>query len=57
MYREFFAQSPVLALPILSLLIFIAVFAGIVLRTLRRRPATFAGVAALPLEDGMEGSL
>lgn len=57
MYREFFSQSPVLALPILSLMIFIAVFAGIVVRTMRRRPSTFEGVAALPLEDGKEVSL
>ncbi len=57
MYREFFSQSPVLALPILSLMIFIAVFAGIVVRTMRRRPSTFEGIAALPLEDGKEGSL
>jgi hypothetical protein len=57
MYREFFSQSPVLALPILSLMIFIAVFAGIVVRTMRRRPSTFEGISALPLEDGKEGSL
>ena len=42
---------------IACLVIFIAVFAGIVVRTLRRRPSTFEGVAALPLEDGKEGSL
>lgn len=56
MYREFFTHSPVLALPVLSLVIFITVFAGIVTRTLRRRPSAFDGVAALPLEEGEEAS-
>ncbi len=50
MYREFFANSPVLALPVLSLVIFITVFAGIVVRTMRRRPSEFDGVASLPLQ-------
>ncbi len=54
MYREFFVHSPVLVLPIISLLIFITVFAGIVVRTMRRRPSTFDGIAALPLDSGEE---
>jgi cbb3-type cytochrome oxidase subunit 3 len=52
MYREFFIQSPVLGLPILSLLIFITVFAGIVVRTMRRRGSQFDEAASLPLNDG-----
>jgi hypothetical protein len=52
MYREFFAHSNVLALPILSLMIFIAVFAGIVARVMRRRPESYDGAAALPLDNG-----
>ena len=51
MYREFFAHHPMLALPVLSLLLFIAVFALIVARTLRRRPAQFDALAALPLDS------
>lgn len=54
MYRDFFVHSPVLVLPIISLLIFITVFAGIVVRTMRRRPSSFEGVAALPLDSGEE---
>jgi hypothetical protein len=52
MYREFFAHSPVLALPVLSLVIFITVFVGIVARVARRRAETYDGVAALPLDNG-----
>ncbi len=54
MYRDFFIHSPVLVLPIISLLIFIVVFAGIVVRTMGRRPSTFDGVASLPLDQGEE---
>ena len=50
MYREFFAQHPMLALPVMSLVIFVAVFAMIVVRTMRRRPAQFDALAALPLD-------
>lgn len=52
MYRDFFVHSPVLALPVLSLMIFIIVFAGIVVRTMRRKPAHYEGAAALPFEQG-----
>lgn len=52
MYRDFFVNSPVLALPVLSLAIFIAVFAGIVVRVMRRRPEAYDGAAALPLDHG-----
>lgn len=52
MYRDFFAHSNVLALPVLALVIFIAVFAGIVAGVLRRRPESYHRAAALPLENG-----
>ena len=50
MYREFFARSPLLGLPLLSLVIFITVFALLVVRAMRRRPASFEPLANLPLE-------
>jgi len=50
MYREFFAQHPMLALPVMSLVLFVAVFAMIVVRTMRHRPAQFDALAALPLD-------
>lgn len=50
MYREFFAHHPMLALPVVSLLLFVAVFALIVARTMSRRASQFDAVAALPLD-------
>jgi hypothetical protein len=52
MYRDFFAHSHLLALPILSLAIFIAVFVGIVARVMGRRPEQYDNTAALPFENG-----
>lgn len=54
MYREFFAHHPMLALPVLSLLLFVAVFAMIVLRTMRRQPSQFEALASLPLDTAEE---
>jgi hypothetical protein len=51
MYREFFAHHPMLALPVLSLMLFIAVFAMIVARTMRQRASLTDALAALPLDD------
>ena len=52
MYREFFAKSPLLALPVASLVIFLAVFAAVLLAVLRRRASHFDAIARMPLEDG-----
>lgn len=53
MAADFFAQSPVLALPILALLIFSAVFVAVVLRTARAPKDAIDARARLPLmEDG-----
>jgi hypothetical protein len=50
MYQEFFSKSPLLALPLVALFMFIVVFATIVLRTLGRRGREAARAAeALPL--------
>lgn len=50
MYRELLEKSPLLALPIFALFIFIAVFVMIVLRTYAKKSAAYAHTAALPLE-------
>jgi hypothetical protein len=50
MYREFFSHHPMLALPVVSLLLFIAVFAMIVARTMRRKASQFDALASLPLD-------
>lgn len=46
-----FADSPLLALPILSLAIFLGVFLVVSFRTYRRGAAGYSDVAALPLAD------
>lgn len=57
MYHEFFAKSPLLALPILALVIFVAVFALIVLRTFGKKEREAASAASLlPLEDDEQPS-
>jgi hypothetical protein len=45
------AHSPLLALPLLALFLFVAVFAAWVIRTYAKRPEAYAEVAALPLCD------
>jgi len=52
MYHDFFAKSPLLALPIIALILFVAVFAVVVLRTFSKREREVADAASrLPLED------
>lgn len=51
MAEEFFASSPVLALPVVAMLLFFAVFTLVVIRTMRTQSAAFDGRAALPLEE------
>jgi cbb3-type cytochrome oxidase subunit 3 len=46
-----FADSPLLALPILSLAIFLGVFLLVSFRTYRRSAAEYSDLAALPLAD------
>ncbi len=55
MYRSFFAQSPVLAMPVAAMMIFLVVFLGIVVATLRRKAERDANEAGLPLDGGEGG--
>jgi hypothetical protein len=50
-YKDLLAQSPLLALPLAALLIFVAVFIVVVLRTMARGSHEYARAAALPLEE------
>jgi type II secretory pathway component PulF len=49
MYPELMAHSTLLALPLLALFLFIAVFVGIVMRTFRQRAAHYDDLARLPM--------
>lgn len=52
MYRDFFARSPLLALPMLALGIFLFVFVSVVVRALSSKNAErFALASRLPLES------
>lgn len=52
MYHEYFSRSPLLALPLLALAIFIAVFAMIVIRSFSARSRDAAtAMERFPLDD------
>jgi len=52
MYKEFFVHSPVLALPVIALGIFVVVFVMVVIRTMfRKKDQEEQLVASLPLLD------
>ena len=52
MAREFFGASPLLALPILALLIFAVVFVLLAVRTLRLRQSEVDQRARIALDEG-----
>ncbi len=55
MYQDFFSKSPLLALPLMALFLFIMVFASIVIHTLGRRGREMAlAVESLPLDPDAE---
>ncbi len=51
MWRQFFTQSPVLALPVLSMAIFMLTFAAVVFATFRKKAHGYDPLAALPLDE------
>jgi cbb3-type cytochrome oxidase subunit 3 len=54
MFRDLLSKSPLLALPLAALILFLIVFAGVVVFALTRKKAEIAAAAALPIgeEDG-----
>ena len=51
MKSELLARSPMLALPLIALFLFIAVFAAMFVVTMRKRAPTYDPLARLPFED------
>lgn len=49
--REFFVQSPVLVLPVIALIIFMSVFAAVMVRVLRMKSGEVDALAHLALGD------
>lgn len=57
MYQDFFSKSPLLALPLMALFLFILVFAAIIIHTFGRRGREAALAArSLPLVPDAETS-
>ena len=57
MKSELLAKSPLLALPIFALFLFLAVFLAILVVTARRRTSSLERVASLPLNDGDDATI
>jgi hypothetical protein len=52
---ELLAKSPLLALPLIALFLFIAIFAAIFFLTMRKKAALYEPLARMPLGDGEDG--
>jgi hypothetical protein len=50
--ESFFERSPVMAAPLIALMIFLIVFVVVVVRVMRTRPSEVDRVARLPLGEG-----
>jgi hypothetical protein len=48
------ATSPMLALPLIALVLFMVVFAAIFVTTMRKRATVLDSLARIPLDDGEE---
>ena len=48
---EFFSNSPALLYPILALVLFFAVFTGVIIYVMRMKRADVERLARIPLED------
>lgn len=48
---DYFRQSPVLAMPIIALALFMLVFLAVTLRAMLTKKTSFEQIARLPLED------
>ena len=51
MYKDLLARTPLLALPLFAMFVFMAVFVAVTLVTLTRRKRAYDAVAHLALED------
>ncbi len=54
MYREFFMRSPLLSLPLVALVIFMGVFAAVLIRVFGRSAKQFDNDARMPLGNDQE---
>ena len=54
MYKDLLAHTPLLALPIFAMFMFLTVFVVVVVRTLTRHRGAYAEVSAIPVENDHE---
>lgn len=54
MAESFFERSPVMAGPLIAMLIFLAVFLFVIVRVMRSEKAEMDRTARLPLEEGRD---
>jgi len=55
MASDFFAQSPVLALPVVALVLFVTVFGAVSLRAALKGKGEIDYLSRLPMADDVEG--
>lgn len=55
MKSELLAKSPMLALPLVALFFFLAIFLGILVITMRKKAPAYDPIARLPLEGETDG--
>ena len=55
MFRQLLEHSSLLTYPLVALVLFLAVFVALVIRTLATKPEAYDATAALPLEDDTAG--
>jgi len=51
MHAQLLSHTPLLALPIIAMFLFLAIFVGATARTLSRRAHAYSEVARLPVEE------
>ena len=54
MKSELLATSPMLILPLVALFLFIIVFTGMFITTMKKRAAAYDPLARMPLEDDVD---
>ncbi len=55
MKSEMLAHSPLLALPLVALFMFLAIFLGIFVMTMKKKALAYEPIARLPLEGEDDG--
>lgn len=52
MFAQMFRESPLLVMPLVSLVLFFGIFLAVIVRFMRKSTSSFDPIAAMPLDDG-----